>query len=169
MKINYKDINYKRAICTAIIISILIFVIVFSVFWSIIPKCEDTNVGKRNEELYRLQEVQSQNLQFEQYFGDNKSASEVKQLMSFVRANNIVSTEGHEKKNISIIFNSELKKPEQISQQIDSKKTYRIGVLNDFKSDDSQEMINNSQIENGYEFAGYYTFGFIKTISIVEN
>lgn len=129
-------------IAGAILISILIIGLGVFIFNGASSTVKNANLNS--------QEAMTQNNQFEQYFGDRVSATNVKALMSLVRSNNITANTGEEEKIITVIFGTAESTPNSVSTQVKANKTYKVGV--DDTDDDA-----------------YYASGFIKKITITEN
>lgn len=112
------------------------------------------------------EEAQAQNSKFDQYFGENVSANEVKSLLKTIAANNVTADTSDELKVITVLFSTDGTNPAQttttaLSKQIKSGYTYQVNVLSDDASDDVTDA--------GKGKAGYYKSGYIKTIVIVQN
>ncbi len=111
------------------------------------------------------QEAQAQNGQFETYFGTHVGASEVKQLLSLVRSNNITgSTSGEDKRIFINDYNStefSIKNGDYFTVEVKNDKAVEPSTEAD------QEPSPNTKAPNGD--AGYYKNGFIRNISIKNN
>ncbi len=105
------------------------------------------------------QEAQAQNGQFESYFGTNVSAIEVKQLISLVKQNNSNPVDSEKPSTILVELNGNAITD---ASSIDSSKKYTVEALNDSVDD-------SDPTSSGAKSAGYYSSGFIRTISISEN
>lgn len=135
--------------------------------------------GNYSEGPLSKQDEQTQNSQFEDFLGDNKTTIEVKLLCSIVRNNNVIGQTSEELKKVYLIFTPQNGKPEYaspttIQKNVKKENTYNVEILNDKKSDDISgdedgnqvSPNNNSKIEKE---PAYYTSGYIKIISIKEN
>ena len=115
------------------------------------------------------QAAQAQNNQFEAYFGDKKTATEVKSLMSLIRTNNITGETGSETNKIYVFLTTKgtgavtdaLTDPNQVAQKVKAGKTYSVWQFDD-KADD---VVPTSKANA----KGYYTSGFLKVITVKEN
>lgn len=105
------------------------------------------------------QEAQAQNGQFEVYFGNNVSATEIKQLMSLVKMNNSNSSDPERPSTILVQLDGNAITD---ASSLDTSKKYTVEVLND-SIDDSDPT------SSGAKAAGYYSSGYLRTISISEN
>lgn len=112
----------------------------------------------------RSQEAIAQNTQFEDYFGDKRTAQEVKQLCSTVRSNNITSETDDELKKIYLVYGGAITEPNVVSKSVKFGKTYYVGVPSDKAKD--EEITTYSA---GTTIEGYYKSGYIKVIEITEN
>lgn len=153
--------NASKALVIAGAILISILIIGLGVF---IYNGAASTVNKAN---LNSQEAQAQNQQFEAYFGDKKSAAEVKQLMSLVRSNNITSDTGSEQKSIGITYNNQIKKPSEISSAVKAGNTYNVRVDND-KASDKDAVQPGAESGSDGDDAAYYKSGFIRWITIDE-
>ncbi len=152
--------NASKALIIAGAILISILIIGLGVF---IYGQASSTVKKAN---LNSQEAQAQNQQFETYFGDKKSSTEVKALMSLIRTNNITSSTNGETKTIYVLYGataSSATTPAVVSTSVSAGKTYNVSVENDNSSDDQTA----STIKTGA--AAYYTSGYIKIIKVVQN
>ena len=77
------------------------------------------------------QEAQAQNEQFTAYFGDRRSAAEVKALMGQITSNNITGASSDENKKIYVLFNGNISSPSAVTRSVKAGTTYWIGALND--------------------------------------
>ncbi len=123
-------------------------------------------------------EAQAQNGQFESYFGNKRTASEVKSLMSLVRTNNLTGANSDDTRYIGVFFKGgkitayQRMDPAKISQQVTTGKTYNINTLNSNFDDDSetQDAIDKLTMTSDTDApAAYYKNGYIKIITITEN
>ncbi|MBR3325039.1 MAG: hypothetical protein IKG14_03225 [Clostridia bacterium] len=157
--------NASKALVIAGAILISILIIGLGVF---IYNGAASTVSQAN---LNSQEAQAQNQQFEAYFGDKKSAAEVKQLCSLVRSNNITSDTGSESKQIAIYYSGSKNNntygklvPSTVSGYVVSGRTYHVGVANDSAEDSNPTEDNPTNPD-----WAYYKSGFIRVISIMEN
>lgn len=104
-------------------------------------------------------QAQAQNAQFEAFLGANKSAMEVKQLISFVNSNNSRPSSSSKPTKVAVKLNNTLISD---SSSIVSGKTYSVNTLNKNTSDEDPTQSSSSD-------ASYYTSGFIRIINIQEN
>ncbi len=112
------------------------------------------------------QAAQAQNSQFTAYFGDKVQASEVKSLMSLIRTNNITGKTGDETNYICVVYGGKVSTPSDISRTVIPGKTYKVWELNDNASDIDVSTLAKDAAEPA---DGYYTSGFLKTISVTQN
>ena len=147
--------NASKALIIAGAILISILIIGLGVF---IYQQAQSTVSKAN---LNSPEAQAQNQQFENYFGDKRSAQEVKQLCTTVRSNNITGETGDETKKVWLVYDNAFKTPSEISKAVKAGKTYDVNVAND-KADDATTGINASS-------AAYWKNGYIKVITIKES
>ncbi len=152
--------NASKALIIAGAILISILIIGLGVF---IYGQASSTVKKAN---LNSQEAQAQNQQFETYFGDKVSSTEVKALMSLIRTNNITGKTGDETKNITVVYNGNVTAPSSVSTKVAAGKTYKIQVTNDSSSD--TDLTSASGALDAKE-AAYYTSGYIKVISVTQN
>lgn len=105
------------------------------------------------------QEAQAQNSQFEAYFGDHVSATEVKQLLSLIRSNNITSKANDEDKMVFVNGKYDT------TFAVKTGDYYEVRVANEKAVAPSTE----GDTEAGSEAPsaeGYYQNGYIRNISI---
>jgi len=153
--------NASKALIIAGAILISILVIGLGVF---IYNQASSTVSKAN---LNSQEAQSQNQQFEAYFGTKVQPGEVKQLLSLIRTNNITGKTADETKEIGVIYNGTLTTDmSTVTNTIISGKTYEVNVLDD-SADDKVPSGLTSASDSGC--TGYYTSGYIKIITIDVN
>ena len=153
--------NASKALVIAGAILISILIIGLGVF---IYNGAASTVNKAN---LNSEDAQAQNQKFEAYFGDKKSAAEVKQLMSLVRSNNITSDNGSEQKSIGITFGNKTLKPSEVSSQVKAGNTYKVEVANDAASD--LDAVKPGEEAGTQEpDKAYYKSGFIRWITITE-
>lgn len=106
------------------------------------------------------QEAQAQNNQFEAYFGSHVSATEVKQLLSLVRTNNITSDTNEEDKKIFINSkDSTVSGDSGIGVDIKTGTYYVVEVMNDKAVAPGTDISDTNN-------QGYWNNGFIRNISI---
>ena len=105
------------------------------------------------------QEAQAQNTQFEAYFGDHVSATQVKQLLSLVRSNNITAKTGGEEKTIFI------NGARKTNQTVKNGDYFIVEVANEKAAAPSDEA-NVVEDASVTDVAGYYENGYIRNISI---
>ena len=149
--------NASKALIIAGAILISILIIGLGVF--IYNQAANT-VGKAN---LGSQEAQAQNQQFEAYFGEKKSAADVKALMSLIRSNNLTDdTDGEKYIYVYGIGDS----PNAIAKAVKAGKTYNVNVDNDNSSDDSLKATNGNTAEIGASTPAYYKSGYIKVIHV---
>lgn len=141
-------------IAGAILISILIIGLSVYIYNNASSTIKRANLGS--------QEAQAQNKQFEEYFRKNVSASEVKDLVSLVRSNNITSTQGQEDKSIAIVFDNKFKLPNEVSIEVKAGTTYDVGVVDD-------ETSNEDPITAKATSKSYYENGYLRVIKITSN
>ena len=153
--------NASKALIIAGAILISILIIGLGVF---IYQQAQSTVSKAN---LNSPEAQAQNQQFENYFGDKRSAQEVKQLCTTVRSNNITGETGDETKKVWLVYDNAFKTPSEISKLVKAGKTYDVNVAND-KADDKGD-ISSSDLPGGVTAPAYWKNGFIKVITIKEN
>ena len=166
--------NASKALVIAGAILISILIIGLGVF------IYNQAAGTVKKSSLNSQEAQAQNNQFEAYFGDHVSATEVKQLLSLVRSNNITGKANDEDKTIYIngVLSTQTFKewtgdaPGTKDLEIKSGSYYKVQVANDKAVKPSKE----SEAEPGdgsaipdTKKAGYYDNGFIRHITITEN
>ena len=118
------------------------------------------------------QEAQAQNGQFESYFGTHVSATEVKQLLSLVRSNNISSDTNGEDKKVYINGKADTT-ASAISGGIQTGTYYTVEVMNDGAADPNQGIAdtegNWDKNKTGDTNAGYYNNAYIRNIKIKSN
>lgn len=115
------------------------------------------------------EEAQANNEKFTSMFSQNAAASEVKNLITLVRSNNIVAE--NEKEGLGIIylvFDGEEISPSQLSKTIKNGKRYRIDTPND-KSIKENEFLNPDNSSYTKNDSAYYYNGFLRAISIDTN
>ena len=147
-------------IAGAILISILIIglgVFIFNSASSTVKKADLTS-----------QEAQAQNSQFEAYFGDNRSAAEVKQLCSLVRSNNISSNTAEDQKYIALSYGGAATEPNAVSTTVKDGKRYTVKVAND-KASDANPFNASTGAPDISDDSAYYKTAFIRIITITEN
>ncbi len=159
--------NASKALIIAGAILISILIIGLGVYFYNVA----ANAGKTQS--LDPQVAEAHNQQFTSYFGDRKSSTDVKNLMSLVRSNNITGNTAAETQNITILFKGgnvsalAITSPASVQSQVKPGKTYWIGVKNDdAASDDSQNVTLN---ENAEKTAAYYSNGYLRVITITEN
>ena len=155
--------NASKALIIAGAILISILIIGLGVF--IYNQAANT-VGKAN---LGSQEAQAQNQQFEAYFGEKKSAADVKALMSLIRSNNLTDDTDGEK---YIYVYGIGKTPSEIAKAVKAGKTYNVKVDNDDASDDNLKAAAGSSTGGqnapsiGASTPAYYKSGYIKVIHV---
>jgi len=155
--------NASKALVIAGAILISILIIGLGVF---IYNGAASTVSKSN---LNSQEAQAQNQQFEAYFGDKRSAAEVKQLCSLVRSNNITSNAASEEKAILIVMDSSTPAasgPQAVSTAVKAGKTYNVNVANDTATDKIEDKDPTQWTDKS---SSYYKSGFIRVITVKEN
>src|SRR5574344_2002357 len=128
--------NASKALIIAgsILVSILIIglgVFIFSQAQSTLKKVDLSST-----------EAQTQNQQFEAYFGNNKSAAEVKQLLSLIRSNNITGKKNEKTQTIGVVYGSDTTASTSvntISTKLKAGKTYTVEPYDDNGADDDIE------------------------------
>lgn len=154
--------NASKALIIAGSVLISILIIGLAVF---LYNQASNTVSKAN---LNSQEAQAQNRQFEDYFGSNVSASDVKALMSLVRTNNITGQTGDETKKIYIKFGTKYEDPATVASSVKAGKTYNVGVDDSKTVKTGDETAETSDDEPTVK-ASYYKSGYIRTITITEN
>ena len=158
-------------IAGAILISILIIGLGVAVYQAASGTVKRANLNS--------QEALAQNEQFDNFFGNQRTAQDVKQLCSIVRSNNITGDTGEETKNVTLLFGKgsdgkgninqnatfEVKSPNTLSAAVRTGSTYYINVLNDKASDD----LVPATVSDISSLSGYYKSGYIKVIVILQN
>ena len=156
-------INYKRSFMVAFLISVFLTIVCFVIY---------IQIPYQHIEIYS-QEEQANNSQFEAYFGENRSASEVKQLCSLVRSYNLAcdkdsnsSKDCYSPRKMALLYKDSSgisqKEPSEISTLVMAGKRYIVKTQNDRASD---ELPNNFLDDD----SSYYNNGFIRIISVEEN
>lgn len=113
------------------------------------------------------QAANAHNQAFTNYFGDRQSSTDVKNLMSEIRSNNITGQTGDETVEIKVLFGTTdtltETAPSKISAQVKAGKTYWIGVLNDTALDSktTEDKVTSSS-------AAYYDTGYLRVIAVKE-
>ena len=159
--------NASKALIIAGAILISILIIGLGVF---IYNQASGTVSKAN---LNSQEAMAQNSQFTAYFGDKRSAADVKALCSTVKSNNITSTDADEQKYIGLVFQESasqagsLMTSTKISKKVYSKYTYNINVANEKTTD--KEVPQSEGANLGSDDAAYYKTGFLRVITIIQN
>ncbi|MBR3134770.1 MAG: hypothetical protein IKG56_04840 [Clostridia bacterium] len=155
------EINFKRLLRRALLLSLFLSALIwgFSIFNILsTPNCSSSNLTSK--------EAQVQNGQFESYFGTHVSSTEVKQLLSLVRSNNVSGRVNGEDKIIYINdYNCTV-------FSIVKGNYYTVEVKNDktvTPNDESmQEPGASVKVPNNQD-AGYYDNGYIRNIRITNN
>ena len=159
-------------IAGAILISILIIGLGVAVYQAASGTVKRANLNS--------QEALAQNEQFENFFGNQRTAQDVKQLCSIVRSNNITGDTGEETKNVTLLFGKgsdgkgninqdatfEVKSPNTLSAAVRTGSTYYINVYDDKASDDAAATDGATEFS---KVTGYYKSGYIKTIVVIQN
>lgn len=107
---------------------------------------------------------------FTDYFGENKSYKDVKNLLSEIRSNNI-SNIGRVWEKVYVAFGKygeelQIIEPKELSDMISEDKKYWIGIVND--NHISDDNINEVETEVKVDSEGYYSNGHIRLITIYE-
>ena len=160
-------------IAGAILISILIIGLGVAVYQAASGTVKRANLNS--------QEALAQNEQFENFFGNQRTAQDVKQLCSIVRSNNITGETGEETKEVALLYSpsgangkGELsgtlsytcKSPNKLSALVRTGSTYYINVYDDKASDDAVIKDGATDVS---KVTGYYKSGYIKTIVVIQN
>lgn len=160
--------NASKALIIAGAVLISILIIGLAVF------LYNQAAGTVNRANLNSQEAQAHNQQFEAYFGDKVSASDVKQLMSLVRTNNITSATASETKTIYVRFGASLETakyedPASVSTSVKPGKTYNVGVTDSKTTKASEDETENTEGTSPKYDGSYYKSGYIRIITITEN
>ncbi len=147
-------------IAGAILISILIIGLGVLVFNMASSTTQRVNLNS--------QEAEAHNQQFSAYFGNRRSSTEVKNLMSAIRSNNITGTTNGDTSNITVVFAEKgetltVAKPAKVSASVKSGNTYWIGVLNDKAAKDDDAA---SATASGDGSEAYYSTGYLRIICV---
>lgn len=156
-------INYKRSFMIAFLISIFLTIVCFVIY---------IQIPYQHIELIP-KEVQANNIQFEAYFGDYRSAAETKQLCSLVRSHNLAcdkdsnsSKDCYSPRKMALLYKDSSgisqKEPSEISTLVSNNYRYIIHLKNDRASNELPDNISDND-------ASYYDNGLIRIISIEEN
>ena len=158
--------NASKALIIAGAILISILIIGLGVYFYNMA----ANAGKTQD--LDLQAAEAHNQQFTAYFGERKSANDVKTLMSTVRGNNITGNTNGKTQNITVIFKGgnvnvlTITSPAQVQSEVKAGKTYWIGVTNDDPTTDDSAAVAVSGEKDAT--AAYYSNGFLRIITINE-
>jgi len=116
-------------------------------------------------------EAQAHNGTFTNYFGDRKSASEVKQLITLIRNNNISASTGEDASTkIGIMYKAKggsaaITTPAKVTNAIKPGRTYYVGVANDY----SDTTDSDPTADGASALQSYYSSGYVRIIVINEN
>ncbi len=107
---------------------------------------------------------------FTNYFGENKSYTEVENLLAEIRTNNISSPYEYWRK-VYVAFGKygeelQIIEPKELSDMVSRDKKYWIGIVND--NHISDDIINETETEVKVDSEGYYSNGYIRLITIYE-
>ena len=128
------------------------------------------------------QAAQTHNAQFNNYTGKTITAQQVKTLMNIVTTNNVTGATADEPQKVFVYFQSadsstgEFKDPAKIASSVRNGYTYTVEVKNSnakaIEASDITEDNNNTKPSDGSDIekaASYYSNGYLRVISIVEN
>ena len=152
---NSNSVNYKKVLITSLVLAIIISIVI-SFIVDIINKNSDKPVHYNGS-----QEVQSQNTQFEAYFGDRVSSDEVKQLLTIVINNNSLSESDCEEKTVYI--NQRKIDSSSINSIVQNGLYYKVDIANTNACEPNKGI---DGVKGKNSNAGYYTNGFIRHIII---
>lgn len=151
-----EKIRFGRVIFLSILISILIIIIFY--FCS-------TIFSPPVRMIMHASESQAHNTQFESYFGAHVSATEVKQLLSLVKSNNISCDVNDEDNKIYINSkDSTVTGINGIGIDVKTGHYYIVHVMNDERASPDTPIGDDPNSNQGY-----YNNGFIRNIEITLN
>lgn len=115
------------------------------------------------------QAANAHNQAFTNYFGERQSSTDVKNLMTEIRSNNISGQTAGETSKIYVVFKggttaeAAIKEPSVVATSVKAGKTYWIGVLNDAATEESSDTKPTAVTD-----PAYYNSGYIRIITINE-
>lgn len=114
--------------------------------------------------------AQAQNGKFEDYYGKNVSASDVKTLLTSIRSNNITSTTSDEAKTIYVYYGGTMYGDDNhtiadLQKAIQSGRTYVVEAANG-KALKNEDTIGQTPNDSD---PAYYANGYIRIINITQN
>lgn len=115
--------------------------------------------------------AQAQNGKFEDYYGKNVTAAEVKTLLTTIRSNNITSGTSDEAKTVYVIYNSTVYGGNKgdlttLQSSIQSGRTYVVEPANGKALSNSDNATNDPSNDSD---PAYYATGYIRIIKITQN
>ena len=151
--------NKKRLLIICIII--LIILIVLRIYDYLASHARTVNINDAVVDPIKV---------LTDYFGENKSYTEVKNLLAEIRSNNIVNSHEYEGK-VYIAFGKygeqlQVLEPKEVSSMLNRDQKYWIGIVND--NHISNDTINEMETDVKVDSEGYYEDGQIRLITIYE-
>lgn len=115
--------------------------------------------------------AQAQDGKFEDYYGKNVTAAEVKTLLTTIRSNNITSGTSDEAKTVYVVYNNTIygggkADLTKLQSSIQTGRTYVVEPANGKALSNSDDATKDPSNANE---AAYYATGYIRIIKITQN